>query len=276
MPATLQQNLITLVRNLAARNDIHATAVMAIMNGTRWVDVSAGTEASDVRRLTAQIRDQDGNAIKAVTDVVVETFADAGTSLTAVRVATAAALPACTAANGPGVGKTLTENANGALTVDGVAVSVADRILVKNQVAGADNGIYVVTATGGAGAPFVLTRATDFDTAAEAKAGLQIPVTAGTANTGKTFVHTTSGAITIDTTALTFTDLSTFTVADLRGMTTGGTGTIKKGSATSRVWVQTNSSGVFALDLKNVLIGNVLVKMVTDNGETEQVVVSFA
>src|SRR3954469_12517197 len=57
------------------------------------------------------------------------------------RLATAAALPACTAA-GTGIGKTLTGNANGALSVDGTAVAVGNRILVKDQVAGADNGIY--------------------------------------------------------------------------------------------------------------------------------------
>src|SRR3972149_3276601 len=79
------------------------------------------------------------------------------------RCATAAALPAVTAA-GSGVGKTLTADAVGVLTVDGIATFLNDRILVKNQVTGANNGIYLCTTEGTAGVAFVLTRATDFDT----------------------------------------------------------------------------------------------------------------
>lgn len=86
-----------------------------------------------------------------------------------VDLATIAALPACTYNNGSsGVGATLTANANGALTVDGVAVVGGDRILVKNQAGGSpdiglQNGIYTVTNKGAAGAPFVLTRTVDLD-----------------------------------------------------------------------------------------------------------------
>lgn len=275
MPALFLQNMLTQLRLLATQGDTRAVGIMAITNGTRYVDTSVAVEASDVRKVTCQIRDQDGSAVKAVTHAVIESFADAGTSLTAVRLATAAALAACTPA-GTGVGHTLTANGNGALTVDGVAVANGNRILVKDQVAQDDNGIYVVTDLGSVGTPFILTRATDFDTAAEAKKGLQIPVTLGTANTGKTFVHTTSGTIVMDTTSLTFADLTSFTVADLRGMVAGGTGTLKKGSATSRVWMQSDSNGVFSIDLKNVLIGSVMLKLVTDNGETEMITVAFA
>lgn len=67
---------------------------------------------------------------------------------------------------GLGVGKTLTAVANGALTVDGMAVAVNDRIAVVKY-GGAwtslHTGIYSVTAIGSAGAPWVLTRAQDFD-----------------------------------------------------------------------------------------------------------------
>ena len=84
------------------------------------------------------------------------------------RLATAAALPACTYNNGTlGVGATLTGNANGALSVDGVAVASSDVILVKNQASAAQNGLYIVTAAGSAGTPFILTRHVDVDQAAE-------------------------------------------------------------------------------------------------------------
>ena len=79
-----------------------------------------------------------------------------------------------------GVGATLTLSV--ALTVlDGYTLLNGDRVLVKNEVATANNGIYT-WATGGT----VLTRATDFDTAAEMASGDFTFITNGTlyANTG--------------------------------------------------------------------------------------------
>jgi hypothetical protein len=119
------------------------------------------------------------------------------------RVATAAALPACTAA-GSGVGKTLTASAAGVLTVDGVATVLNDRILVKDQAAGVDNGIYKVTEEGTSLVAFVLTRATDADADAEVTAGMYTFATEGTANGDIAFVLTTNDPIIIDTTSLTF------------------------------------------------------------------------
>ena len=124
----------------------------------------------------------------------------------AVRVATAAALPANTSA-GSGVGKTLTADANGALTVDGVVVAIGDRILVKDESVGTDvdHGIYVVTATGDAGNPFILTRSDDYngDPAGEVSKGSFTFVLEGTQeNTGWMLI--TDDPITVDTTALEF------------------------------------------------------------------------
>lgn len=82
-------------------------------------------------------------------------------------------------------------------TIDGVTLVTGDRILIKDQAAGAENGIYTVNASG---AP---TRATDSDTAAEIN-GAAVFVMQGTSNNGKRFVLATSGAITLGTTALTF------------------------------------------------------------------------
>lgn len=128
---------------------------------------------------------------------------------TAVRAATNAALAAVTAA-GSGVGKTLTENASGALTVDGVTMNNGDRVLIKNQVAGSDNGIYTVTDKGSVITPFILTRATDADTSAEVKAGLAVFSTEGTVGDNVGWVVTTNNPITLDTTSLAF---SQFTAA---------------------------------------------------------------
>ena len=79
-----------------------------------------------------------------------------------------------------GVGATLTLS-NALSVLDGYTLLNGDRVLVKNEATQANNGIYT-WATGGT----VLTRATDFDTAAEIASGDFTFVTYGTlyANTG--------------------------------------------------------------------------------------------
>ncbi len=124
-----------------------------------------------------------------------------------VRLATVAALPANTPA-GSGVGKTLTADANGALSVDGVAVAASDRVLVKDEGDLQDNGIYVVTQAGSGGAPFILTRATDFDSNTEVTAGAFTFVASGTVNAGTGWVLTTEDPITLETSGLIFSQFS--------------------------------------------------------------------
>lgn len=114
-------------------------------------------------------------------------------------------LPAFTPA-GSGVGKTLTADANGALTVDGVSVIVGDR--VGYTAASADAGIYVVTQVGDGSNPFILTRAEDADEDAEVTQGLSFDVVEGTLNGRKRFLLTTT-SITVDTTSLTFVETPT-------------------------------------------------------------------
>jgi hypothetical protein len=97
-----------------------------------------------------------------------------------VTLASVAALPTCTAA-GSGPGKTLTENGNGTLVIDGVAPIVLSRVLIKNEAASQNNGIYIVSNTGSAGSSFVLTRASDFDQAGlnEVQVGAIVTPTGG-------------------------------------------------------------------------------------------------
>ncbi len=144
----------------------------------------------------------------AATDAATKAYVDAiGSGLqvkVAVRVATTTVLPACTAV-GHEVGKTLTADAVGILTIDGVATALNDRILVKDQATGADNGIYLVTTEGTAGVAFILTRATDADTDVEVLTGMYCFVTLGTVNGNSGWILITPATITLDTTALTFT-----------------------------------------------------------------------
>jgi hypothetical protein len=83
---------------------------------------------------------------------------------------------------------------SGEQTIDGVALVADDRVLVKDQASGADNGIYVVD-TGD------WSRAKDWDGAYDVKEGTFVYVTDGSTNTGFWYV-TTSDPITVGTTSV--------------------------------------------------------------------------
>lgn len=106
-----------------------------------------------------------------------------------------------------GVGATITASANGSIgTIDGVSVSVGNRILLRAQTDAKENGIYTITAVGSAGAPWVVTRATDADNSpsGELANGDFTFVTSGSTNGSKGFIVSTTGAITIGTTEITY------------------------------------------------------------------------
>lgn len=106
-----------------------------------------------------------------------------------------------------GVGATLTLTV-ALTTLDGYSLVNGDRILVKNEAAQANNGVYV-WATGGT----VLTRSTDADTYGTGTGDLSendyFFVQNGTTNKGDSFVCTTAGTINFGTTAITFAQFST-------------------------------------------------------------------
>ena len=218
----------------------------------------ANTDITSVALTTGTI----ATAPTSNTDIVNKQYADAIASgihfHEAVELATTAALPANTYNNGSsGVGATLTANANGALSVDSTLTVVGNRILVKNQVAGAQNGVYVVTQVGSAGTPYILTRSTDMDSVGtgvdQIDEGDFFLVTSGTANVNTAWVQQTPPPITIGTTAIVFQQFSapitytagtglsesptyTFNIAN-----TGTAGTY--GSASSVPVITTNAQG---------------------------------
>ena len=87
--------------------------------------------------------------------------------------------------------------------IDGVTLSSGDRVLLKNQSTGSENGIYIFN-----GAASAMTRATDANADAEVTAGLFTFVEEGTANADNGYVLTTDGTITLGSTSLTFTQFS--------------------------------------------------------------------
>jgi phage-related tail fiber protein len=153
--------------------------------------------------------------------------------------------------------------ANGS-TIDGVTLATGDRILIKNQAAGAENGIYTVNASG---AP---TRATDADTSAEVTAGLAVFVEEGTTLADTGWLLTTNGAITLGTTALTFTQFTSL------GTVTAGAGLTKTGdtldvvSANGGIVVNADNIALTAADA-SLTIGAGGVKVTPGTGGQVQV-----
>ena len=149
-------------------------------------------------------------------DIVNKSYADsivAGVNFhTACQYATIAALAANTYNNGTsGVGATLTANANGTLTIDGytlVSGDVGKRLLIKNEATQANNGVYTLTQAGTAGLPYILTRATDYDSSGsgtnEIDSGDFLYIIAGSTLANTSWVQQTPLPITVGTTAIVF------------------------------------------------------------------------
>ena len=129
-------------------------------------------------------------------------------------------------------------------TIDGVAVIAGDRVLVKNQTTGSENGIYVVGAS-------AWSRSTDADTSAEVTSGMFTFVSEGTANGHAGFVLATDDAITLGTTSLVFTqfsDAAAYTASNgvlLTGsnltFAPSSTGGLETGAGGGAIKLQTNS-----------------------------------
>lgn len=164
-----------------------------------------------------------------------------------------------------GVGATLTNaGTQAALVIDGVTVSVADRVLVYEQTDATQNGIYVVTTVGSGSTNWVLTRSSDADTYVNASPeglseGSTVFVQQGTTGAGETYTCNTVGTITFGTTNITFAQISSaqiysagtgltltgtqFSLTTPVATTLGGTGLTTFGSANRAIY----SSGTTTL-----------------------------
>jgi len=207
----LRNNLALRVRNAADSADLEILKIsntdaltvlrQMSMNGAKITDLANPTAPQDA-------------ATKSYVEAIVSGLSD---PKDAVRLATSAALAAVTYDNGTaGVGATLTADANGALgAIDGVTPALSDRILVKNQASGIENGIYLVSDLGDAGTPFVLTRSTDADnngsSASSVTRGMFTQAVEGADNASLGYILTTSssggdpkGELVLGTDSLTF------------------------------------------------------------------------
>jgi hypothetical protein len=100
-----------------------------------------------------------------------------------------------------GVGATLTISGDTLTAIDGVTLTVGDRIVIKDEASSPNNGIYTYTST------TVLTRATDFDTPTEMAGGDFIFIQQGTTLNDTGFVMT-DPVVTVGTSDVTFVQFS--------------------------------------------------------------------
>ena len=114
---------------------------------------------------------------------------------------------------------TIASDLNVGDTIDGVTLADGDRVLVKDQSSGSENGIYVAGATP--------ARASDFDEDSEVTAGAFFFVEEGSVNADSGFVVSTDGTITVDSTSIAFTQFSG------TGQIVAGDGLAKSGSTLS-------------------------------------------
>jgi hypothetical protein len=131
----------------------------------------------------------------------------------------------------------ITLSAPGA-SIDGVSMVSGDRFLAKDQGTGSQNGIYVWN-----GAATPATRAPDMNVSAEVTGGMSVWVNEGTANADTAWTLITNDPITLDTTALTFTQTSGL------GQITAGAGLTKSGNTLD---VGTASSSRIVVNADNI------------------------
>ena len=180
------------------------------------------------------------------TDVAIKSYVDGLVQGLQIKptatVATAAALPTNTYSNGTlGVGATITITATGTLTVDGHVTALNDLVLVKNEVASANNGLYLVTVAGAVGVHAVLTRSTSMNVATEFS-GAMVPVdNIGTANANSLWLANPTTPVVVGTTAIPFTQLNGATDlvpgagVNITGNTVSNTGVISLGGGTGTI-----------------------------------------
>tara|TARA_R110000772_G_scaffold82445_2_gene174870 strand:+ start:1899 stop:4802 length:2904 start_codon:yes stop_codon:yes gene_type:complete len=202
-------------------------------------------------------------ALQLATKQYVDTIAAAGLHYHApVRVEAPTALTVTYDNGSSGVGATLTNaGTQAAISIDGVTLQSADRVLVYTQTAGAQNGVYTVTTVGSASTNWVMTRAVDADSYGPSDPdafgeGDAFFVLQGDTGAGELYVMNTSGTITFGTTAISFTQVASTAV-----YTAGGgidmTGTVFSHADTSSQGTVDNSGGTVIQDVTLDTYGHV-------------------
>ena len=240
--------------NTISTTDTNGNLVLA-PNGTGTVTVPSGYKNRTGFGADSLVSKEYVDAIKQALDVKAS-----------VRLATTANL----SANYNNSGGTLTNSgSNAALSLDGVTVVAANRVLVKDQTAGAENGIYVVTTVGDGSTAWVLTRADDANASAEMTGGVFTFVEEGTVGADNGYVFTHNGAPTLGSTALT---VSQFSGA---GQIVAGDALSKSGNTLNvnddNITVEVNSDALRIKGISATAIGDLLIGAASNAGYTRLV-----
>jgi hypothetical protein len=229
-------------------NTISATnedgSITLAPEGTGTVDVSGKRITSVAEPTQAQ---------DAATKAYVDSLSNGLDVKASVKAATTTALTVTYDNGTSGVGATLTNaGTQAALTLDSIALSVGDRVLIKDQASALQNGVYTVTTVGTISSNWVLTRATDFDNSpgTEVSPGTFFFVEQGTSNADNGYVISTNEAITIGTTDILFSQFSG------AGQITAGDGLTKTGNTINAVGTSNRISiTADAIDIASTYVG---------------------
>lgn len=169
-----------------AANTISTTGAMTFAtSGNNDINLTPGGSGSTL------LKNDPTQPLGAATKQYADAIASGLFPQPACAVATTANLSATYANGAAGVGATLTNNSTQvAISIDGVSLSLNDRVLVKNQTAQEENGIYTVTTVGSGATDWVLTRAANYDTPAEIQQGDLVIIQQGTVNAITSWVQT--------------------------------------------------------------------------------------
>jgi hypothetical protein len=194
--------------------------------------ISLGSSSLTLGGLTSVAVTQDpSNALDLATKQYVDTLVVSGVHFHApVRVESPTPLTATYDNGVSGVGATLTNaGTQVALVIDGVTLSLNDRVLIYTQTNAVENGIYYVSDTGSISTDWELTRATDADSYGLASPdtlgeGSTVFVQEGNTGAGELYTCNTTGTITFGTTAITFVQISSAQIYSAgTGLTLSGT-----------------------------------------------------
>lgn len=217
---------------MSTQNANNVAVTGGSINGTTiGASTAAAGTFTSITTTSGTISDAPVNATDIVNKSYVDTLAASGIHFhQPVRVESPTALNATYNNGAAGVGATLTNaGTQEALIIDGVTVSVNDRVLIYQQTNQTQNGIYVVSNVGSGSTNWVLTRSSDADTyvinsAAGLSEGSTVFVQQGTTGAGETYTCNTSGVIVFGTTNISFAQISSAQIYSAgTGLTLSGT-----------------------------------------------------
>lgn len=173
--------------------------------GTKFVmDTSPTIATAVLGSSTATTQSPGDGSTKLATTAYVDAAVQGTDAKDAAVLATTANLVGVYLNGSSGVGATFTYTATGVDTIDGTALTLGMRVLVKDQTSTFQNGIYSVTTAGALAVAGILTRTTDFDQTADIDIGDSVFVTSGSVNANRTYVQNGTQGPTMGTDPITF------------------------------------------------------------------------